>query len=72
MLRTTKGEEKIQLTQMYGDLHEYAGMTIYLSKKNKAIISMFDYVENTIHDFPEFLQSPQKVSTPAANHFFYQ
>ena len=45
-------------------------MTIDFSEKGKVIISMFDYVEDTVQDLPEFLQSTHNVSTPAADHLF--
>ena len=47
-LMTTEGEEKIPLKRTYGKVHEYVGMTIDFSEKGKVIISMFDYVEDTV------------------------
>ena len=69
-LMTTEGEEKIPIKQTYGKVYKYVGITIDFSEKGKVIISMFDYVEDTVQDLPEFLQSTRDVSTPAADHLF--
>ena len=45
-------------------------MTIDFSEKGKFIISMFDYVKETVQNLPEFLQSTRDVSPLPADHFF--
>ena len=69
-LMTTEGEEKILSKQTYGKVNDYLGMTIDFSEKGKVIISMFNYVEDTVQDLPKFLKSTRNVSTPNADHLF--
>ena len=70
MVMTTHGEEKTLLKWTYGKVHEYVGMTIDFTEKGKVIISMIDYIEDTVKNLPKFLQSTCVMLTPATYHLF--
>jgi Reverse transcriptase (RNA-dependent DNA polymerase) len=56
------------LTVHCGRIHDYLGMKIDFSKKNKVIINMMEYVEKFLQDSPEDMLGTAQ--TPASNFLF--
>jgi len=56
------------LTSMSGKILKYLGMTLDYSSKNKVKISMYEYVDKLLTEFPTDMNGAAK--TPVANHLF--
>jgi hypothetical protein len=63
------------LEKMYGEMrttrgkqHEYLGMKLDFRKRGKVRVSMIEYLEEIIDEFPEAVEAT--VSSPAADHLF--
>ena len=58
-----------KITVNQGEVHDYLGMDLDYSEKSKGIVkvSMINYVEKILQDFPEEINS---TSSPAADHLF--
>ena len=56
------------MTSMSGKILKYLGMTLDYSSKNKLKISMYEYVDKLLTEFPTDMNGAAK--TPVANHLF--
>jgi hypothetical protein len=54
----------------WGKIHEYLGMELDFCEKGKVKISMIEYVENMLQDFPEKINSTDTAVTPASDGLF--
>jgi hypothetical protein len=59
-----------EVTVHWGKIDEYLGMEIDYSMKGKVKISMIEYVENMLKDFPEKIKSTDTAITPASDGLF--
>ena len=51
-----------------GKVHDYLGMIFDFSAKGKVVVTMLEYIKNTIKVFPE--EIIEKKAAPAADHLF--
>ena len=64
--------EITKLKPSRGKIHDYLGITLDYSEKGKVKISMLDYIDKMLQEFPYMDQVKQlkRVATPAAEHLF--
>jgi hypothetical protein len=62
------GTSKKPLAATTGDVHDYLGLTIDYSKKNKVIFTMYDYLEDIIESMPDDMNGTSP--TPASDNLF--
>ena len=58
-----------QLTATHGKVHEYLGMTIDFSDKDKLKFTMYDCIVNMLEELPEDMKTGE-AATPAGDHMF--
>jgi len=56
------------ISESYGKIHDYLGMTLDYSKLGEVQITMRDYIKLILHDVPDDMEGV--AATPAGNHLF--
>ena len=57
-----------KLTMHLGNKHDYLGMDFEFMDKGSIEVSMFQYLDSIIDEFPKLIM--RKAATPAAHHMF--
>jgi hypothetical protein len=62
------GTNKKLLSATTGEIHDYLGITIDYSNKNKVLFSMYDYLEDILAEMPEDMNGTSP--TPTSDNLF--
>ena len=68
MIKYVYGRE-YPLTTTHGKVHEYLGITIGFTDKDRVKFTMYDCIYNMLEDIPED-KNIREAETPAGDHMF--